>query len=1032
MEPYQAVADGEKVKDKLLTPLAIRAGKNAIYDRTPLQAVIGGLVVADRLALGLTPDRAGRVKIVSDEWIHLPNRTLLVGKQDPILKKCWVQLEGEDRADLVEDTIVTLMNRKGMDFRSSKLFDLGDNRISEVIVQAGSSETFILHEVPGANVTNWELLSPVKTKADTSKADQFVNDLGQLQVTEYVEELKSTEAGPATPVGLGGIAAAVVPSLASFGLDKPAFTITLKFTSSTGDKRLADKVIEVGAARVGKSEYFARFKGDNTIFAIGISIPDQVKTGSVAFLPLQLWEGSDSDIKRIEIKRGKDELFAVTRTEKGWDLTEPFKTTISAGQLAPLAGSLANVKAERYEANAAQDLKKYGLDAPILRVKFEMTEKTPATETAPAKEVLRERTLLVGSPAAVGKPGHFAKLEGSPAIFVIGDVLFLDANKSVYDLFDRRLLSIAANSIIQLQSTTPDGNVTLVKDGLNWKPEGASFSIDKPAIDSILKTLGTLTAVEFVAYGTSVKWNEFGLDAGSNPATLLVKQEKDSHKIEIGKLVDAMQPHGGRYARVDGGLGVALLSGPTASILRKGKLDLVDRSLLRFDSVEVQAIRRTKDKSELDLIQNATGTWDITKPAMQKADQTTMDELVDLLANLRADSIKAIDAKNLPDFGLEPAVATLKIELLDKRGKTKEKVLRIGKPVDPVKPEGDRFAMVDGSTVIAALNGDFAKRFLAEPTKFRDRSMANLVNADKIVLQNGDRKATFVKAAGAWKLKEPLEAPAEDEALRELHDRLARLRPDELVVEKPTDLKKFGLDRPVRWQLFSGDKEVLNLLVGKKEGDRAYAKLDKGDVVVLLEPDLTKRLTAEYRKRTLWETLDVASNANFHERRSRGEADHSLSLKPRSGGSILRNPRTGSATRRSAPFLGAMSNSRGRSVCGGRGRAGIEALRAGQAANFVSYQAIRANTEASIGQPERIQTCLCGALDEPNRTDCILLSEEDARKINRDRASFGLLAPKKIDFTGEVAEHAQRTGARDHDNTSGLCARRICPRRSSS
>jgi hypothetical protein len=994
--PYAAQADGDKVRDKLLDPLGTRAGKSTIYDRLPLQAVIGGLVVADRDALGLNPKKASRIEIVSDEWIGLPKQTLLVGKLDAGQKKCWVQHEGEDRINLVDDTVLKAANRSGIDFRSSKLFDADDTRLSEVIVQIGNSETVILHEILAANVTNWELLSPVKTLADRGKVDKFVSDLAQLRASDFVEEMKAPETLAALRAGLGGIAASGISGPETFGFDKPSFTITLIFTPNSTDRGLAHQVIEVGKIRDGKQEYFAHFKGDKTVFTIAASIPDQVKLGSVAFLPLQLWEGSDADIQRIEIKRGVEPPYTITRLPKDWEISQPFKATLGAGQIAPLAGSLANVKAERFEANSAQDLKRYGLEMPQLTIKFAMNQKVPATDTAPAREELQEHTLLIGNPTIGPNAGHFAKLADKPAIFVVGELLFADANKSAYDLLDHSLLTLSPASISEIQSTGADGSIKLTKTGTTWTPEGANFSVDKPTIDNITRVLSNLSAVKFVGYGAMVKWSDYGLEEASKPATLLVKEDKKdavAHKIEIGKLVNELQPGGDRYARVDGGMAVAVLAAQTASALTKSKLALVDRGLLKFNPVEVQAIRRAMDKSELELTQNATnGNWEISKPAMLKADQITMEELVDQLANLRADSIKAIDAKNLADFGLDPTAATIKIELLDNRGKTKERILRIGKPVDPTKPAGLRFAMTDGSSVIAELNGDISKRLLADPTKFRDRSLASFVSADKMSIVKGDRKVTFAKSAGSWKMTEPLDAPAEDEALRELHDRIAQFRADELVTDKPADLKTYGLDKPIRWQFFNGDKEVLNLLVGKKEGDRAYAKLDKGDLVVLLTPDLTKRLTAEYRKRALWETLDVAQAGQIGLKTSSDTGSFTF-IKGTTGWVDPANLDARLNNIAISDLLAAMSNLK------------VDEYVVDKGADLKLYGLDKPRTLTVTTQMGQSRTILLGNMSEskrvyaklpdPTRTDVFLLSEEDTRRIDRDRLSLGLAPPMK-------------------------------------
>ena len=109
---------------------------------------------------------------------------------------------------------------------------------------------------------------------------------------------------------------------------------------------------------------------------------------------------------------------------------------------------------------------------------------------------------------------------------------------------------------------------------------------------------------------------------------------------------------------------------------------------------------------------------------------------------------------------------------------------------------------------------------------------------------------------------------------------------EEIVAEKPGDLKPYGLDKPERWRLFNGDKEVLNLLVGSREkigepgkqknGFRAYAKLDKGDLVVLLDMALTSKLSAEYRKRALWDPLDVAQATSIEVETPEGRGSFKL------------------------------------------------------------------------------------------------------------------------------------------------------------
>jgi hypothetical protein len=130
-----------------------------------------------------------------------------------------------------------------------------------------------------------------------------------------------------------------------------------------------------------------------------------------------------------------------------------------------------------------------------------------------------------------------------------------------------------------------------------------------------------------------------------------------------------------------------------------------------------------------------------------------------------------------------------------------------------------------------------------------------------VFIDRGSRKAIFAKVDGTWKMTEPASADAEAAELDELLHAVSRLRADELVADKPADLKPYGLDNPeAKWRFLAGDREQLDLLVGKRDpsSGRNYAKTATGEQVFFLSPELSNRLLAEYRKRSLWSGLDAA------------------------------------------------------------------------------------------------------------------------------------------------------------------------------
>jgi hypothetical protein len=685
-----------------------------------------------------------------------------------------------------------------------------------------------------------------------------------------------------------------------------------------------------------------------------------------------------------------------------WTITAPFDSAADFGAVQPLAGALAAVKVEKYVAHTCPDPAQYGFDKPYLRIKFTLTERKVNKPGEEPKEETKERTLVVGKPSEEGKGSRFARLEGdaNPAVFVLAEATVKDLDKPALELLNKKLLTVVGSTVTKVELTGPDGPLTLQKEGNDWKPVGATFPVDKPTVDSILRILGNLTAMKFADYGDKIDWAKYGLDANSKPATVTIKAGTEMHKLEVGKVVEGTPND--KYARVDGGKAVAVLPVTVARDLSKGKLDLVERTIFRFDPIDLQAIRRTMNGQEFEATLAGTN-WEVTKPTKIAAEQQGLEELADRLSNLRAERVADVEGKDLAKYGLATPTAVVKLEVIGKAGKPTDKGLKIGGLVDPMKPDGDRFAQADGATTVVVLNGPMAKRLLAEPEKFRDRNLATFVSADKIVITRNGKDVTFIKVGGNWKMTTPVAADAEDDALRELHDALARLRAEEIVAIKPADLKPYGLDKPEHWRVYSGDKEVLSLFVGSREkvgepgkqtdGFRSYAKLEKGDLVVLLDMALTSKLAAEYRKRALWEPLDVATATQIEVDTPDGPGSFKL-VKGPIGWMDPTNPAERIASETVTDFLDAF--------------AGLKAE------HFVEHDAKDAKiyglepprkTITVSTQSGQKRTLFLGRVDEQKRvyarpgdkgsTVVVTLSEADTGRINKDRNGFQIGTKKE-------------------------------------
>ncbi len=749
--------------------------------------------------------------------------TVRIGKHDTDKKKLYVMAGDWPRINMVDDSLEPLVSRPALAYRGKRLFDFSASEVAKIDIDNKGDKFTLEHEKDA-----WRLVHPVKADADALKADQLAGDLGKLEAVEYVNQTPKKE-----------------ELEEQYGLGKPALTVRVEFA----DKMKAARLLRIGKARGGKSGYFAQLadtpEGTSPIFAVNADIHKELTRDSLSYRPLTLWQVLPEEIVSLRIHKAGQKEYTLARSANAWKIAGPFDANALAETVQKMTAELGSPKVESYKAHEAKDLSEYGLDKPAVTVRLKAKDD-------------KEHTLLIGKPTAEGASSRYAKVGEDPAVFVIGDAVAGAADHAALDLLDTTLLHLDPARLERMQVKLGDISLTLEKKGDTWSvtesPAGA-YAADAEATASLGFLWSNLRAERFADYGGAVEWGKYGLDKPAVRVTVSARKPDGApapakHAVELGKDVEG-EP-GARYARVDGGAGVAVLPPELARLLDRTYLDYVNRNVLKFDRDAVLALQRHMGPNILEIVKK-DDAWAVTKPAAEKADDKGMQDLLGQLGDLRASRIAAYPAKDLKPFGLDTPSALLTIKLKSGQ-KPAEHIVKLGKTTGD---GGERFALVDDGKAVAVLPRLLAERLAGDPVTFRDRSIARFGDADRLQLERGPRRAVFRKVDGTWKLTEPMQGEAEQDQLDDFLGSLARLRADALVADKPgaADLKKYGLDHPeAHWRLQSGDKEALNLLVGNPEekGPRRYAKLANGDLVFLLDRGLSQKVLDEYRPRTVW------------------------------------------------------------------------------------------------------------------------------------------------------------------------------------
>jgi hypothetical protein len=740
----------------------------------------------------------------------------------------------------------------------------------------------------------WKLVKPVEAAADSALVDKLLNTLSGLSAIEkdVAEKARTAarDAGPALPALAGAQASLVSKWLTdparlakSYGLDAPSATIAVKVEESKGDDKPPVKrtvTLRLGRHEKISKKLFARSQSWPRINEIDDALAELIldKT-ALDYRGKRMLDFLSFDVERIEIRRlhapwlglilymaspGYSKLSALAlaaqethpggfvalqRTPSGWSLTAPVKAEADGGKANDLADKLGKLEVLTFVADKAEGKQlqgHYGLGIPAVRVtvSFADVKKKP-------------RTLLIGRQRP-GAPGYFAKLEDAPEIFAVGSDLHDQLERDSLAYRPGTLWQIdAGDDIVKLRiHKAGQEEYQLERKGEKWQVSGP-FTVAAPraVVDKLTTALQAPKAEEYRAHSVT-DFAPYGLASPEVKLTVTTKKGKQ-YALSVGRPTKTGPL--GTLSRLGNGSAVFVIGDALAKTVDQSALDFLDRDILKFDSGAVTSVVRQRGQDVLEMVKK-DDAWQIVKPAAEPADEKKVPELLKELADLKALRIAAFRPKDTKAFGLEKPEATVTIKL-GADAKPSEHVLELGKEADAA---GDRFAQVKGGQTVAVLSAAVVKKLLAGPLTYRDHALARLPDADVIKLESGERKATFAKPEGSWKLTQPISADADHDALEGFLNGLARLRADELVAEKPTEeqLKTYGLDKPAaRWQFLSGDKVALDLSVGAAErnSSRRYARLAGKDLVFLLDAKLSGQALAEYRPRTVFkDNIDPA------------------------------------------------------------------------------------------------------------------------------------------------------------------------------
>jgi hypothetical protein len=297
--------------------------------------------------------------------------------------------------------------------QEEKIYSFEKDEIGEIgLVDSENSRNFIIKKDEKGN---WYIKEPIETLADNSTIGSLLSSIEGLKRERVLEESAN--------------------NLSPYGLENPRFTVILK----KADGEEMPKLLVGKKAPVGNSIYIK--KGDDQkILLVSSSITNALDKDLFKLREKHLALFETDDVEGLKIVSSND-IIELKKAENDWKIIKPIEAQGDKNKINSILNSIKNLRAYSIEVEKADDLKKYGFNAPQKRVLIKVRDEA------------QEKEIIFGSEAEEKKIYGMSS-EFRPVYVVRGSILN-DIKTDIKELRDKTAIPFDKASIESIELKEP-------------------------------------------------------------------------------------------------------------------------------------------------------------------------------------------------------------------------------------------------------------------------------------------------------------------------------------------------------------------------------------------------------------------------------------------------------------------------------------------------------------------------------------------------------------------------------------------------
>ncbi|MYE91464.1 DUF4340 domain-containing protein [Candidatus Poribacteria bacterium] len=534
-ESYQSLTFAKNTDDiwKLRKPFTADADPSKINEMLQdlLEKKVKQTIEAENLAqYGLQPPN-----IQIELWTEgeTPAKVFLIGDRT-VNYSVYTKERSESHIFLIESSALDDFTKSPSDLRDRNVFKFSSAEIRTLRLQIeGQSVIHCEKQVnsnPGgtADMDSWEMIQPVKTKADARAIEEIVSALGSLRVAVFEAD------GEYDP--------------ANYGLSQPRITATLQ---STGKNPIQE--LQIGSDARTPGRIYVTRPDHRAVYTVNREIHTKLNRTVFDLRDKRVIDFQRTATHRFAIHQGDSKIICQKNVDGEWEITAPVTLKADEEAVDDLLFGVDALRAVAFVDDQPTSLQPYGLAAPSIEASFVVPSSEPTT-------------LLVGK---MKEDTVYVKAQNAAPVFLVKKSLLDLVGMGIAGLRSKQILDFDGDDATKVVLKHGDVNLTCQKQGTNWRlTQPVQEQTRTGAVPSILRQVNRLTVEAFLAVAPPITKTGFDVPEIQLAVTL---KNRTEHLLQIGKRAD-QEHHYGRLQNAPDT--VFLLKNETAESLKKTVDDL--------------------------------------------------------------------------------------------------------------------------------------------------------------------------------------------------------------------------------------------------------------------------------------------------------------------------------------------------------------------------------------------------------------------------------------------------------------------------